>query len=686
MSRSAAKVSFKPADPSQLPDALSRAAVLLIALQRRGVLDTLGEALKIRRQGGYSGLDLWIFLMAYFASDPSDGIKTFYRDTLKPVKRHLAALAGRKDLPSSSSASRALAAVEIDLLRPVTHTLLMNIADVDDLLRHPAVFSYDARGERWHLFDVDGTVSTLRHRALPLADDLPEPSRRSEDMASPGYSGRKRGDVQFDRMTVQHAGSGLWTWAHLGQGNGAPLQDLELALDSMVECCKRLDFPLHHTLARMDGEAGNVPCFTACRERDVLFITRLNRPALFEDPEVLHKLREAIWYQVADSGSGPRRVAADLGEMTIKPGKKTRRPDGTVYEPITIRVVASAYVSDNKKTNRGKLLDGWQVELFVADLDPVAWPAPEVIVAYFGRAGQENRFAQEDRELHLDRIISYHLPGQELATLVALSLWNLRVVEGFAAHRPVEEAPRQTPYTPVVDARMPAQWPHDPALARSLDKVVWEEALARRPGWSWNSAQGEIRCPEGRLMTPTTIRPTPSSSAHTSLIFRRPVGGCEDCSAREGCLRSSRPLAPKHAEVQVESALAEVMRERLAEVRRVAAEADKAPTDPSWPPEALTVLPSLFLPARARQAFDALFVNARVCVEFTEPEAPPPRLQLVADSPAQRQRRRMTWQQNLDRYALDDNTSVAVEVSGGLNIERSLGKQQGHQAPLRGTG
>ena len=46
----------------------------------------------------------------------------------------------------------------------------------------------------------------------------------------------------------------------------------------------------------------------------------------------------------------------------------------------------------------------------------------------------------------------------------------------------------------------------------------------------------------------------------------------------------------------------------------------------------------------------------------------------------------MTWQQNLDRYALDDNTSVAVEVSGGLNIERWLGKQQGHQAPLRGTG
>ena len=220
----------------------------------------------------------------------------------------------------------------------------------------------------------------------------------------------------------------------------------------------------------------------------------------------------------------------------------------------------------------------------------------------------------------------------------------------------------------------------------ALDEVVWEDVLVRRPGWSWDSVRGELRCPEGRLLTLTTVRPTPSSSSHTSLIFRRPVGGCEDCSAREGCLRSPRPLAPKHAEVQVESALAEVMRERLAEVRRVAAEADTAPTDPSWPPEALTVLPSLFLPARARQAFDALFVNARVRVEFTEPEAPPPRLQLVADSPAQRQRRRMTWQQNLDRYALDDNTTVAVEVSGGLNIERWLGKQQGHQAPLRGTG
>ena len=71
-----------------------------------------------------------------------------------------------------------------------------------------------------------------------------------------------------------------------------------------------------------------------------------------------------------------------------------------------------------------------------------AWPAPEVVTAYYGRNSEENRFAQEDRELGLDRLISYRLPGQELATLVGLSVWNLGVVQGFELDRPPAGASR----------------------------------------------------------------------------------------------------------------------------------------------------------------------------------------------------------------------------------------------------
>jgi hypothetical protein len=58
------------------------------------------------------------------------------------------------------------------------------------------------------------------------------------------------------------------------------------------------------------------------------------------------------------------------------------------------------------------VLDGWQYELFMVDLPADALPAPGAVSLFFGRAGQENRFVQEDREVGLDRIFSYHLPGQ----------------------------------------------------------------------------------------------------------------------------------------------------------------------------------------------------------------------------------------------------------------------------------
>ena len=65
-----------------------------------------------------------------------------------------------------------------------------------------------------------------------------------------------------------------------------------------------------------------------------------------------------------------------------------------------------------KKSGAGVLIDGWQYELYVTDLDADAWPAPDLVTNYYGRIGEENRFGQEDRELGLDRIFSYHVPGQ----------------------------------------------------------------------------------------------------------------------------------------------------------------------------------------------------------------------------------------------------------------------------------
>jgi len=667
MASRAVEVTFTAKDVARLPDCLSEGATTLLDITERGLLTLLGEKLHIRRQGGFSGLDVWLMLWLYMASGMKRGVKKFW-EVARPHKKTLAALAGQRKLASPASLSRALGAVEPDLLRESSSWLLTGLTEVDLVLRHPAVQTYDALGQGWHVFDVDPTVTTLRHRALPAGDDLPEPKRDSRDTGKPGYKGRKRGDIMFRRATGQHAGSGVWVHAHLSEGNGDSVGDFARVLDSIRETSARLEHPLSRTLVRMDGEFGNVPWFAACRERNLPFVTRLNRPKLYSDPEVLECLRAATWSRVADSGSGPVRAAADVGELLIRPGKKTTRPDGGTYESVTVRVVASIFPK-NGEAKRGRVVDGWQVELFAVDLPADGWSAADAITAYFGRNTQENRFGQEDRELGLDRIVSYHLPGQELATLVGLSLWNLRVARGFALECPPAERPVQRLRRSQADERVPSSWPRDPVLVSTLEGLDWPTMLASWPDWTFDG--GELRCPAGRLLELTTVRPTDLAVGRTGLVFRRPVAGCEDCDERADCFHSLRANAAKHAELSVPTEAAVVLRERLALVR-----AKAEPTIAAIPdePRALDVRDSLFLPAEARKVFQAVFQGASLRVQVELPPPEPPRPRLVASDTADRQRRRKTRQQNLERYALPKGSRIRLEASGNAEFRRMISR------------
>jgi hypothetical protein len=681
MTRPTLKVTYSSIDPTRLPDRLIEAAALLIDLARRGVLTEVGQRLHIRRQGGYCGLDIWLFLFVFYTVGATRGIRTFWRKTLHFHHKNLAALAGRRSLSSPSSLSRALGRVENDLVRPIGPWLLAGVPQIDDLLRHPAAQTLDANGQRWHVFDYDPTKRAIRQRALPQADDLPEPMRDAEDTGAPGHTGRKRGDLVFRCNAAQHAGSGAWIHAHLSPGNGVGIADLGLGLDSIGQTVDRLDHPRERAMTRMDGEFGYIPDFTACRERRLPFITRLNRQKLFEDPAFLSRLRGATWFAVPDSLSGPRRAAAELGEWTVEPGKKTRRPDGTRYAPVTVRVVASIFPKEGK-AGRGRVLDGWQIELFAADLDPAAWPAPEAVSAYFGRSGtQENRFAQEDRELGLDRIVSYHLPGQELAWLVGLSLWNVRLMQGFRAEPPSVKAPVQQLRVAVPDERVPAQWPRDPQVVSSLGDVDWAGLLAKKPGWSFDAATGEVRCEADRALVLTTVRKGESAVGRVGVIFRRPAGGCADCAVRPGCLTSPRVEAVKHAEFLVPSSLAVPLRSRLARVR----------AEPAWSPASVSVgkravADALFLPAVARQVFAERFVRGTLWVEVVRLPPPPPRPRLVAADIAERQRRRKTWEKNLARYALPEGVQIHIEVAGTPCLRWMIGEPAQQKLDLVGSG
>jgi len=297
MARHRKIVTWTKPDTSRLPDWSAQGVALIADLERRGMLEQLTSKIRIRREGGFVGIDVLLLLLLFFSSRCGVGIKTFW-SRVRLYKVKLAALAGRKTLPSPSSVSRALDAVSQATLRPLYPWLLVDVVGAEEVLRHPSVVTRDAKGELWHEFDYDGTRHVLRHRALPEGEDLPEGVRRSGEIASPGYSGRKRGDTQIHRATLQHSGSGLWLFAALAPGNGEKRSDLEDALAIVVKTCEALGHPLERALMRMDGEHGWVPDFTACREHKVPFVTRLNRPGLLDQPDVRQRLFEATWVRV----------------------------------------------------------------------------------------------------------------------------------------------------------------------------------------------------------------------------------------------------------------------------------------------------------------------------------------------------------------------------------------------------
>ncbi len=429
----------------QLPEWASGGVVILEWLRQQGRWEEATELLKIQREGGYAGVDALVFLLYYFASGLRVGVKEFSERAREQHKR-LAAVGGRRRLPTQSSMSRILAAVESDTAQSFGNWLLQQGPEIASVLQHPTVLTRDAVGDGWHIFDWDPTVTTLRHRALPELDGTPEARRRSNSIAAPGYPGRKRGDVQFSRATLQHAGSGLWLGIEMAPGNGAPREAFQGALEQAVATCEHAAIDRERAILRADGVAGNVPFITACIEAGVHYITRLAHYQLLQDPNIVAHLKEATWFDVPSSGSGPTRQACDLGQVQLEPAPGTVGLNGRVYDAVEVRVIVSRFPSrTDSGRGAGVVIDGWQYELYGTDLSAMGWPEAEIVAGYYGRSGQENRFHQEDRELGLDRIFSYHLPGQQLATLVGLFVWNFQICRGMDLARPPQDLTDQLP-------------------------------------------------------------------------------------------------------------------------------------------------------------------------------------------------------------------------------------------------
>ena len=285
----------KKAATNRLPDCFGEGAVFLQHLVTVGRLEEVARRLQIRREGGYHGVDVVLFLVLFFATHLAIGIKEFGERT-RQHRRRLAALGGRRRLPAPASVSRIVGAVDEADCDEFGPWLLLEGCGAKEVLGHPAVVTRDALGESWHVFDFDPTSTVLRHRALPEDEELP-PGRRRSHEARPGYCGRKRGDVKLSRATLQHAGSGLWTGIWTGPGNGPWRKHSQAAVQTVLRVCEALDHDPGRALLRVDGVAGNTPFITACQEAGVAYLTRWSQYNLGRFAQTVVRTRrcEAAW-------------------------------------------------------------------------------------------------------------------------------------------------------------------------------------------------------------------------------------------------------------------------------------------------------------------------------------------------------------------------------------------------------
>lgn len=693
---------------NRLPDSLTEGAILIESLEARGRIREIADRLCVRREGGYHGVDIVVFLILLFAFRRRVSIKDLGELT-QAHRRELAALGARKMLPSPPSVSRLLAAVEDDALGEFVPWLLLEGASATDCLKQPAVMMRDCLGQAWHVFDLDPTVTVLRQRALPEGDDLPEPRRRSHE-AEAGYTGRKRGDVQLSRATLQHAGSGLWLGIWTQPGNGTWRRSSTAAVETVVRTCAALDHATSRALIRVDGAAGNTPFITTCQRAQVSYLARSAHYTLLGDPEIRAYLDAADWFAVDDSRSGPRRQAAELGWHMLP--SESLDETGTRFEQVSSRIVVSKFPASEARGS-GWYDAGWHYEMFVTDLAADAMPAPEVVTCYYQRTGIENRFCQEDCELGLDRIFSYHVPGQNLANLVGLLVWNLRICHGLglvedlpaipaqvsrlpsliekvvtsdaAIETTAEVPPVPEEATPSAVAEPPPSLEAEESLPAHLARLNWPKLMTRHDGWSWSSEASALLCPAGKIAKLVSVK-SPTSMGCGTARFLAAAADCKTCPIRSGCTDSLARAYRKEKSITIPISQANAIGRRLSTLRGTDYQAPAPhPVDSRakkrvshWtPPSAqaglavLAVAYAVLLPAVLRRLFIKACRNTDVHIDVV-PSSDEKSCPIYATTNAQRQRRRLTWAENILRNAISPDTSVMIEMAVGDSAAERL--------------
>lgn len=394
-----------------------------------GLVGYLEEEVRVMRgrMGRYEVVDFVLLLNSYAIS----GEKTLahFFQALAPVKEVLMGVWGRSRCPSASSLSRFLAAVDkgaVGRLRELCES---------DLGRNgvrvmQGIGMFDRAEDHYMVFDVDGTVSAARQRAVEAnRSNYPPVQRRSDQACAPGYKGRKRGEVSRTRTTIAVAQTSEWLGTYGGAGNGDAKGELEQACRVIQRYLKQQGLNVAHGLVRLDGLYGTASLVSVVQQAGLGYILRCRDYHLLKEPTIAQRLETAGAWEWEEIASNSFSQILDLGYVeALKRGYAT-----------PMRVIAVRTPEKLHQARIGKRLKKYVYQLFVTSQSVGSLSALDIISLYWGRGGFEQQLSQEDQEQDFDRWCSWHPEGQEFWQILGQWSWNWRLWMGWEQTQAVRQ-------------------------------------------------------------------------------------------------------------------------------------------------------------------------------------------------------------------------------------------------------
>lgn len=533
MTLSSVTIQIAPEAKPSTPSWMGEVAVFAQVLIHTGWLQTIQDQVRFARArfGAYDLIDVVVVLIGYAASgEPT--LKAFY-ERLAPFAEPFMALFGRNQLPHRSTLSRFLAALD----QPTVEALRA-LFQKDVLARNPFPSSgglFDRQGVQWVVIDVDGTRQAARQRALPQTDALPAPHRRFEQVCTPGYQGRKRGEVVRTRTVILQAHTQQFLGTFGAPGNGDYRGDLRQATQVITSYAANLKLLPASVLLRLDGLYGDAAPLLDVLTAGLGVLARSRAYHLLDLEVVKQVLARAPVQFSTHPESGMTRALYDCSAVPLTPAG----PD--------VRLVVATHPATSSSPAVGTERDGTVYELFVSTLPSPAFTASDVLDLYLHRGSFETVLADEDIEQDADRWYSHTSCGQEFAQILAQWVWNLRLALGqqlaSTELRTTEFAPADEPKPPLTNEPAPVEAP-TPAIIYGPPKFARPSFTHGFPGSAFTpQPDGTLRCPANRPLYPQERRPERDGSLR--ILYAARIGHCRSCPLRAQCQESSNTLKPR---------------------------------------------------------------------------------------------------------------------------------------------